>query len=1789
MASHPAQFTEPITTKHVCFYKSGDPQFSGLKMIINSRTFKTFDALLDSLSKRVPLPFGVRNITTPRGIHGISTLDELEDRKAYICSDQKKVKPIDLAVASKPPKPWNSTRPVSAHRRAIQLNKQNEGQLFQRKNSVVVRTPRKIVVFKNGDAGIKHTLMLQKKTAQTFESILDLVTEVMQFRVLKLYTPDGRRVDGLQALILCSGVVVAAGREPFKARKYDTQRLSLPTKLPGISNRVKPKTINKIQQRNWRKKSVSNIRSRKFSFSSEKYFLNKLSNSIGSLCNIPDTPKGSLETCTCTVEDIPLMPLDDDIEKSIHINQDGTMTVEMKVRLMIKEEETIQWSTTVSRSSVLNHVKKQVDPEADLPDYNTLPSKAKAEVMYLEDYNSNEESDLSFKRMKAISGTKQANEMSIVDKESQQCDTWQDPHYDVNLVETEEDNNKQIFKRPLTADPRQSRRKQASMESIKTGSESEIHKNLFGTYSYSEEKENGERKGECCTISHCSSSSVPKPRKGDNCEINNSDLHFKCRTSGVAQLLTLHNRDEVTERVIHLEQENCHDNYFANHQVMCARLASSGQAICLSRNNCEMHYKRPSTASESFSERKHECGSSDFMYAEDSLAYKSYQKVLDSSLDCSSAYTVSQINNTAPVDNMFLSQSPPAVKRKKKKSNKRKVKKTNQSDGVSSYIVTEKSNDLVVDQNEQNAISYCEESAQCAETCAHDDQRPLKMKKRNKKKTEVEHEPSNNSSVSTVSENTYVLKDSGESSQEAVSEKELNCNAASPESQDSETDQDHENSTQIIIKKSVLPPIGSSATDKKKHKKQKREKRNEQDKSDEETASRGEELLQYNESTSSLGMSNVDKAPPLIKDFEKKWLGEVQSESTLPHNEFTEANAETRKKAKVVFQIGTTAIAPKMERLEVEEVPEEESPVRQEPPETPDQPTKVKRDTTHTAEAAIQTELGKIDANMPAGQHNTRPVLEQLHSLVKSIKQIPTLRRPLGLEKSYSMPDFSAHIDSYFDFPSKVLLTLLTIMTIKEGVGSLNYSGTLVNSSRCAEVLTLMESLKRLASIEDAKEVKASVSGLQTCTLAQLLQTWREKNVEQGSHNISLPDTPDDNKALLETSMSTNNIETDGTFDMQELIEQLGMSDEVQKELCAIMKDNSATCLEAQLVDTGELSDVPVPVEEEENELAFECNEKVSLCLKMDEVPDEENATLGNTSYSDKNVTSDQNVPNDNLQVSEAEDTTEVTPLSNEQNVISGFMVENQEGSINGTNEHLSVNEDTLEEEDGVHPTHYVCDIVKPCDDTVESTNSHSSASSLAFGYDAKQNPKTEFVGISINALKEMFMAKSIQDFQYGSKRLPRPLTSNLSDCRPESSESVKSGYKSQASCEMTTKSGEDGSGKRSVSTGCVRRTIERLYGKTEANFRPPSFKRPPSVPKQKQKESPSKMSAGSITSFEESKPKVNGDLLYFHANGSFHLEEETLQGVQNTAQSETDDEVLINKGRWLFKENHLIRKSPPENIGMYGNIETTSTETALDNTSEDVPYSRFEGHLPPLAVISSSELEELAKSTEPKCSYFNMPRASDSDPFQDDLLNVKSKGSLLCNDSPRKKKKGDRLSMATCAEPEQKWAERNCSLPSFALVDFRIPNNKVHPEQEPPVAHAVVAQPSRANSANSKAPEDQHSLEKLHLMCGQHCPILTVTVEPLNEEKRGYVYQKQTDPENQWIMCSLTRKTTALYQHAPQMSINDQMSTMQVNEENMTCIMSGIIKMFEIESIKHEIERIKQGLSLHVSKKQVM
>uniref|UniRef100_A0A3Q1G025 RP1 axonemal microtubule associated n=1 Tax=Acanthochromis polyacanthus TaxID=80966 RepID=A0A3Q1G025_9TELE len=233
LPSRPLQpLSDPSASKRVCFYKSGDYKFSGHRMVINARTFKTFDALLDALSKKVPLPFGVRTITTPRGTHLVKALDDLHDGGAYVCSDQKRVKPLNLDEVNRRQVPWNTTRPVSAGRRKRQglrlgeLGRANEASNRPAKvtERVAVRTPKRLTVIKNKDPTVKRTIVLQRRTAPTFDALLDYLSQILQFPVLKLYSTDSRRVESLAALILCSGVVVAAGKEPFRLGNYHFNR-----------------------------------------------------------------------------------------------------------------------------------------------------------------------------------------------------------------------------------------------------------------------------------------------------------------------------------------------------------------------------------------------------------------------------------------------------------------------------------------------------------------------------------------------------------------------------------------------------------------------------------------------------------------------------------------------------------------------------------------------------------------------------------------------------------------------------------------------------------------------------------------------------------------------------------------------------------------------------------------------------------------------------------------------------------------------------------------------------------------------------------------------------------------------------------------------------------------------------------------------------------------------------------------------------------------------------------------------------------------------------------------------------------------------------------------------------------------------------------------------------------------------------------------------------------------------------------------------------------------------------
>ncbi|XP_045645113.1 oxygen-regulated protein 1 isoform X2 [Ursus americanus] len=241
---------QPVVAKKISFYKSGDPQFGGVRVVVNPRSFKTFDALLDNLSRKVPLPFGVRNISTPRGRHSITRLEELEDGQSYLCSHRRKVQPVDLDKARRRPQPWHSSRAISAH-----LHHYPATAAAAAAAPGMLRAPRRLLVFRNGDPKTRRVVIMNRRVAQSFQAFLQHLTEVMRFPVTKLYATDGRKVPSLQAVILSSGAVVAAGREPFKAGNYDIQKYLLSARLPGISHHVYTKGSARSESRksgNWK-------------------------------------------------------------------------------------------------------------------------------------------------------------------------------------------------------------------------------------------------------------------------------------------------------------------------------------------------------------------------------------------------------------------------------------------------------------------------------------------------------------------------------------------------------------------------------------------------------------------------------------------------------------------------------------------------------------------------------------------------------------------------------------------------------------------------------------------------------------------------------------------------------------------------------------------------------------------------------------------------------------------------------------------------------------------------------------------------------------------------------------------------------------------------------------------------------------------------------------------------------------------------------------------------------------------------------------------------------------------------------------------------------------------------------------------------------------------------------------------------------------------------------------------------------------------------------------------------
>ncbi|KAJ8413291.1 hypothetical protein AAFF_G00092870 [Aldrovandia affinis] len=1123
----------PIASKRVCFYKSGDPQFSGLRLVINSRTFKTFDALLDSLSKKVPLPFGVRNITTPSGVHAVRSLEELQDGKSYICSDRKKVKPINLEVASKKLPPWHGARPFSGRRRAIQLARRNRA--AKRGNSARMWTPKRLVVFKNGDPGIKHTIMLQKKTTQTFESLLDYMSETMRFPVVKLHTPDGRRIHN---------------------------------SIAGSLNDLP-------------------------------------SNPTGSVEMDPNATLGSVEADTCTcVGDLGeahhLMPPDDDIEKSFRVNQDGSMTVEMKVRLTIKQEETIHWSTTLKRSSVANQLEAACIPQSELdghsPEFNVVPSEG-------------------------VDGA------------------------DVDGHEYKEENN--------------------------------IPNNENGYVCEEEKDESSHAEAEVQEQDSC----IEQQASHEGEEVSQDDEQGSC----VEEQGNNKERQESNEE----EQDSCVDEQ-ASYEV------EEASSVDEQDTNTEHQFSHGEEQASNV-----ECQTS---YAKKTYSYEEGKSCYEEEQDCC--------------------ERKSANGAEKKENNKNQFSHDEAQD---SYV--EGQRDFIDKQS-----TYEEEQGCC------------------------------------VAEQARSVEEQGDNTR---------CHCRQEEAHAS-----HEG-----IKSSY------------------------------------EEVQNCSEKEQGSCLEEQENNEENQSDYEEE------------QESYVEDNGHYL---------------------------DEQSSYREE----------------HNSHVIKQTSYEEKESRYEEDQAN---YVEEQESL--------TEEHPTYEEKQSSCEDKQ---DSY-------------------GEEQATYDEE--QESHVEEKLSICER-QRLSYI--AQQATYASNAEEKSSFEPYGQ--RTVPAESGVDGINKASPP--SRTMEEFTRETSQMRT------------------------------------------GSLSELHSVAEEAEKE------------------------------------------------------------------------EESEERIYNS-----------------------VSQSVKTLEDLANSLRSAALNSSLAFSYDSKGSLKKESEGMRVKSIRDMFLARSNMDLQHGHKRLPSPHASELSDYRPEMSDSK--GHRSQVSLNTSTESGEDDPGRQSIVKGYVRKTIERLYGRNDA-----AGKRPPSASKTKRKQSPSRNRVGTLTSFHEARSKVTTDLSYFNATSLYDTYNEPMQCIAMNAREDTREGVPIDKGNWLLKENHLIRKSLPEHSTMYGNADTTSVETGQENTSDDAPYSHFGSNNPLLAVVTSPDLKD---PPVPKCTYFNLPHGSDSDPFQDDLT-IKTKGSNKVD--PAEKIKDPLVSLTP---------EKNGSLPSFAPIEFKLPDNKVHPQSEEPV---VVNQPTRAQGGIARMPL-RKAVYQVHVVTG--------------------------------------------------------------------------------------------------------
>ncbi|BFZ14462.1 hypothetical protein BsWGS_17501 [Bradybaena similaris] len=254
--------------RKVRFYRNGDRFFKGMVLAVSTHRFRTFESLLTALTSS-PLcnskvmPSGVRCIFSLQGTR-VESLDELLQGRSFVCSSTDVFRRLDYRSNQDPV--WNArvlshnqsnhactkshrrdrtreehrlqdcetystasshsqSRPHSARGQQPRAGRSkstksemcaSERQVYEEYQRTFV-SPRLITVVRNGRRPRRaFRLLLNKRTAQTFDQVIADITEVIKLdcgRISKVFTMSGQQVMCLADFFQKETLFLACGTE----------------------------------------------------------------------------------------------------------------------------------------------------------------------------------------------------------------------------------------------------------------------------------------------------------------------------------------------------------------------------------------------------------------------------------------------------------------------------------------------------------------------------------------------------------------------------------------------------------------------------------------------------------------------------------------------------------------------------------------------------------------------------------------------------------------------------------------------------------------------------------------------------------------------------------------------------------------------------------------------------------------------------------------------------------------------------------------------------------------------------------------------------------------------------------------------------------------------------------------------------------------------------------------------------------------------------------------------------------------------------------------------------------------------------------------------------------------------------------------------------------------------------------------------------------------------------------------------------------------------------------------